>query len=298
MDTATVTHQFTVQDVEYLRHGAKPLLMRLFTPDGKGPFPAVVELHGGAWCNGDRTGEHARHEALAKGGLVVAALDFRQGREGAYPLGVSDINYAIRWLKAHAKEHKIAADAVAVSGRSSGGHLAMLTALRPKDPRYTATALPPGSPAVDASVRCVAMSWPVINPLSRYRHAVRARDKGESWAPSIIQNHLDFWGGEANMAEGSATLILERGEKAALPPALWIQAPNDNMHDYRDPDGTFDGNEPQRFVAAYKKAGGAIDLVYYDAPLRFTSVQPGSAVSQQAFARLVDFFHKHMPVAR
>jgi acetyl esterase/lipase len=298
MDTATVTHQYTTEDVEYLRHGDKPLLMRLFKPDGKGPYPAVVELHGGAWCHGDRLQEKSRHEALAKGGLVVAALDFRQGREGGYPLGVADINYAIRWLKANAAKHKVAPDAIAISGQSSGGHLAMLAAMRPKDPRYTATALPAGSPAVDASVRCVAMSWPVINPLSRYRHAVVARDKGEAWAPGIVQNHLDFWGSEANMAEGSCVLILERGEKVTLPPALWIQAPGDNMHDYRDPDGTFDGNEPQRFAAGYKKAGGQLDLVYYQAPLRFTSVEPTSAVSQQAFARFIDFFHTHMPLAR
>jgi len=295
MDTATVTHQFTVEDVEYLRHGGKPLLMRLYKPDGAGPYPAVVELHGGAWCNGDRLQEKSRHEALAKGGLVVAALDFRQAREGAYPLGVADINYATRWLKANAKQHKVRADAVAISGQSSGGHLAMLAAMRPKDPRYTATALPAGSPPVDATVRCVAMSWPVINPLSRYRHAVRARDKGEGWAPSIVENHLAFWTNEANMAEGSCTLILERGEKVALPPAIWIQAPNDNMHDYRDSESPFPGNEPQRFEAAYKKAGGALDLVYFDAPLRFTSVQPNSAVSLEAFAKLVSFFHKHMP---
>ena len=68
MDTATVTHQFTVEDVEYLRHGTKPLLAAPVRPAGKGPFPAVVELHGGAWCNGDRLGERSRHEALAKAG--------------------------------------------------------------------------------------------------------------------------------------------------------------------------------------------------------------------------------------
>jgi acetyl esterase/lipase len=298
MDTATVTHQFTVEDVEYLRHGTKPLLLRLFKPAGKGPFPAVVELHGGAWCNGDRLGEHFRHEALAQGGIVVAALDFRQGKEGAYPRGVADINYAVRWVKAHAGELAIRADRVAISGQSSGGHLAMLAAMRPEDPRYTAIPLPAGAPAVDASVCCVAMSWPVINPLSRYKHALKAREASATWPIEIIQHHLDFWGGEANMAEGSPVLLLERGEQPRLPPALWLQAPNDNMHDYKDPDGTFPGNEPARFVADYRKAGGTIDLVYFDAPLRFTSVQPTAQASRDAFARLVAFYHAHMPAER
>ena len=47
-------YEFAVEDVEYLRHGDTALLARLFRPHGQGPFPAVVELHGGAWCLGDR----------------------------------------------------------------------------------------------------------------------------------------------------------------------------------------------------------------------------------------------------
>src|SRR5262249_19197098 len=45
-------HQFDVEDIEYLRHGDKPLLARVFRPRGEGPFPALVECHGGAWCLG------------------------------------------------------------------------------------------------------------------------------------------------------------------------------------------------------------------------------------------------------
>lgn len=155
MDTATVTHQFTVEDVEYLRHGTKPLLVRLFKPAGKGPFPAVIELHGGAWCNGDRLGEKNRHEALAKQGILIAALDFRQADEGAYPLIMADINYAIRWMKSRAGDLQTRPDLVGISGQSSGGHLAMLAAMRPKDARYTTIALPAGSPR---SMRACAAS--------------------------------------------------------------------------------------------------------------------------------------------
>ena len=82
-----------------------------------------------------------------------------------------DINYAVRWVKAHARDLKIRPDQVGIAGQSSGGHLAMLAAMRPNDSRYASVPLPAGSPAVDATVRAVAMSWPVINPLSRYRNA-------------------------------------------------------------------------------------------------------------------------------
>jgi acetyl esterase/lipase len=53
---ALTTYELDVEDVEYVRHGNKPLLARLFKPRGTGPFPLIVELHGGAWCRGDRLG--------------------------------------------------------------------------------------------------------------------------------------------------------------------------------------------------------------------------------------------------
>jgi len=60
------TFELDVEDVEYLRHGDKPLLVRLFKPRGEGPFPLVVEVHGGAWCNGDRLNDNIINEPLAR----------------------------------------------------------------------------------------------------------------------------------------------------------------------------------------------------------------------------------------
>ena len=48
MSNASKTYDIEVEDVEYIRHGDKPLLARLFKPRGTGPFPLIVELHGGA----------------------------------------------------------------------------------------------------------------------------------------------------------------------------------------------------------------------------------------------------------
>ena len=146
------------------------------------------------------------------------------------------------------------ADAVGLSGQSSGGHLAMLSAMRPNDKRYAAIASPGGA-AVDATVKAVVMQWPVINPLSRYRNAVRLKDLGNppAWVGDIPSRHDLYWKTEAAMEEGNPLLILERGEKVALPPTLWIQGRPDPTHDYRDPVGTFDGNEPERFAHNYRR---------------------------------------------
>ena len=135
------TYEYTTQDVEYLRHGDRRFMARLFKPQGAGPFPAVIEVHGGAWCNGDLNECQIYAEGFARAGLAVAAIDFRHASDG-YPTSLADINYAIRWVKANASELNTRADLIGMAGQSSGGHLAMLAAMRPNDPRYASI---PGS---------------------------------------------------------------------------------------------------------------------------------------------------------
>jgi acetyl esterase len=305
MTTAIVeakAHEFGVEDVEYLRHGDKPLLARVFRPRGEGPYAALVECHGGAWCLSDRTTERLRHEAMASHGIVSIALDFRSGNEHPYPASVQDINYAVRWAKANARALKTRPDLIGLSGQSSGGHLAMLVAMRPDDPRYAAIPLP-GAPAAaaapDASVRCIVMSWPVINPFSRYRLARRelAGTNPPEWPKSIIARQDAYWGCEANMAEGSPLLALERGEQVLTPPAVWFQGRGDLLHDYKDPESDFPGNEPQRFVANYRKAGGEITLEYIDME-RHAGHSPDLSKTGDMFERMVAFVRRHVRAGR
>jgi len=241
--------------------------------------------------------ERVRHEYMASNGIISVALDFHNGNEDPYTASVQDINYAVRWTKLHARDLKTRPELVGLSGQSSGGHLAMLVAMRPNDPRYSAIALPGGSTAHDASVRCVIMTWPVINPLSRYRHAKRALAGANppEWPKSVIPRHDAYWRTEAAMEEGNPLLALERGEKVLLPPAIWFQARGDIVHDYKDTESTFDGNEPQRFCADYRKAGGSISLEYIDME-RAAGSSPDLSKTGDMFDRMVAFVDKHVSV--
>src|SRR6185312_2440356 len=98
----TIQQRYEVEtrDLEY-RPG---LQARLYRPKGDGPFPALVEVHGGAWASGDRLNNAPLDEALAKSGIVVLAVDFRMPPEWRYPHSIADINLATRWLKSHALE--------------------------------------------------------------------------------------------------------------------------------------------------------------------------------------------------
>jgi hypothetical protein len=82
-------------------------------------------------------------------------------------------------------------------------------------------------------------------------------------------------------------LMLERGGKVTMPPALWVQGRPDPVHDYRDPESPVPLNEPERFAASYRKAGGAIEILYIDHAAR------QSAASYDPVAA---FFLKQMPV--
>lgn len=286
---SAVTPALDIEDVEYLRHGGKPLLARLFKPRGTGPFPLVVELHGGAWCRGDRLNDTALNEPLAKSGVVVAALDFRMPPDAGYPASIADINYAIRWFKTRAAELGSRADMVGVLGISIGAHQAMLSAMRPRDPRYAALPLPAGAPTVDAGVRCVVLCWPVIDPLSRYHYAKKLRAGGKPY-PDVVDQvlplHDQYWGTETAMAEGNPVLALERGERVEMPPVLYLQGGSDVAHPRPDLD---------RFVAGYRKAGGQVELELYEGEGQaFITRNPTSPNAARATDKIIEFVHKRI----
>ena len=92
--------EITVQDLEY-REG---LAVRVYQPQGAGPFPALLDVHGGAWSIYDMTNSEVIDRALAQSGIVVAAIDFRLAPEHPYPAQVADVNFATRWLKSRAAD--------------------------------------------------------------------------------------------------------------------------------------------------------------------------------------------------
>ncbi len=291
MEAVALTNQnLAIEDIEYIRHGDQPYWVRLFRPAGQGPFPLIVQLHGGAWCRGDRTNDTSLNEALAKSGVVVAALDWRMPPVAPYPAALADINFAIRWLKVRAGDLRSRPELVGLLGTSSGGHQAMLAAMRPRDSRYSALPLLPADAApVDASVRCVVLCWPVIDPLGRYQYAKELQRRGGThaeFADRVLPNHDQFWGSEAAMSEGSPARVLERGEKADLPPVLYIQGTADVAHPTPD---------RERFVERYRKAGGHLELELFDGEVEgFIGRNANSANTARAIEKIIDFVHSQL----
>ncbi len=268
-------YEVETRDIEYQRTGGAPLLARLYRPKGEGPFPALVEVHGGAWASGDRLNNAPLDEALAKSGIVVLAIDFRMPPAHRYPASIADVNLATRWLKAHAAELGSRRGLVGGLGTSSGAHQLLLSALKPADPRYAALPLPE-VPAEDARLPYLVLCWPIADPLARYR---MVKEKGNT---RLVESHDAYWRSEAEMAEGNPQLILDRGEAALpLPPAILIQGTGD---DNVTPDMA------DRFTAAWRDRGGRLELHKFDSqPHTFIMRDPAGEASRRATELVRDF---------
>ena len=107
---------------------------RIYTPEGRGPFPVIVYFHGGGWVVGDLDTQDMIARALAAGAeSIVISVDYRLAPEHPFPAAPEDAWAATRWAAAHA--HEISGDPqrLAVAGDSAGGALACVVALMARD---------------------------------------------------------------------------------------------------------------------------------------------------------------------
>ena len=282
------TYKVQIEDVEYLRHGDKPFLARVFRPQGSGPFPVMVEIHGGAWVNGGREDGNAGNEALAGNGIIVVALDFRVPPEASYPASLADIHYGIRWCRAHAEGWNGISDKIGAMGTSSGAHQAMLLGMRPHDSRYAALFPSNGATDVDGALDCVIMVSPVIDPLGRYHYAKGLRDDikpPESVGERTVAMHDMYWVTEEAMGEAAPARILARGERAELPPTLCLARPYEAAHPRPDLD---------EFIMRYRKAGGQIDTTFFEGEGEGVLRDLSTDIARQALDQMTAFIRKNL----
>ena len=237
----TAKFEIAVNEVDVRRTPAGRMLMaRVYQPNGAGPFPTVLDLHGGAWNAKDRRAEEPMDRALAASGILVVAIDLTLAPEAPYPACVQDANYGVRWLKSNAAAWKGDPSRIGVYASSSGGHVAELLAMRPRDPRYNAIPLPDAR-GVDATIAYAAMRSPISDPFARFQHAEKMK------RDAMVKNHTIFFKPWETIHESNPQEILERHEPVTFVPLLIMQ-------------GALDDNVlpavQEKFAATYKAAGG------------------------------------------
>lgn len=214
--------------------------VRVYTPQGEGPFPALVYYHGGGWVIGDRDMVEPACTRLAnRAGAVVVSVDYRLAPEHKFPAAVIDAFAAAQWVADNAADLGIDPARVGVGGDSAGGNLAAVTAILARDS---------GGPELAFQL--------LIYPATDYSFDTPShRENGEGYLLTT-ETMRWFWdhylGSEAEGTDVRAS-PLRVADASRLPPAFVLTAEFDPLRD-----------EGEAFAERLHEAGNPVTLRRYD----------------------------------
>jgi len=175
------------QNVVYATHDGIELKGDLYLPAGAGPFPIIVNVHGGYWRRGARDTYKYWGPYLGARGYAGLTVSYRLTAPGksTYPAVVHDIRAAVQFVKHNAKEFRIDPARVALWGNSAGAHLAALVALAGDDPLF-ANGYPQDSYAsVSTKVKLLIGTYGIYDLLTQWRHA-QITNPGDNLVESFL----------------------------------------------------------------------------------------------------------------
>jgi len=230
--------------VEFTRPGGKPVLLDLHVPDGPGPFPAAILVHGGGFDGGSRsTNVRPLFDVLAGAGYAWFSIDYRMAPEFRFPQAIEDVTSAIQWVKANASAYHVDAGRIALIGESAGAFLV----------NYAGTHETPGT-----RVRAVVN---IYGPVDYGELAEERRDHPERFNMTTINRHaangggIHFFGAKQLDAVGLAKLhdispifAVHHG----MPPFLCIHGNKDDQVSYQ---------QSLEMCDAMKKVGVSCQLI-------------------------------------
>ena len=126
-----------IRDVEYGQAGGERLLLDAHVPNGTGPFPVAILVHGGGWSRGDKNGLDEPGKGadvtpwfapLSAANFTWFSINYRHAPKHRWPACFEDVQTAIRWVKTHATDFKGDPSRIVLFGHSAGGHLVCLAA--------------------------------------------------------------------------------------------------------------------------------------------------------------------------
>jgi alpha-L-fucosidase 2 len=232
------------KDVEYARPDGKSVKLDLHVPDGPGPFPAAILIHGGGFDEGSKsTNPRPLFEPLTEAGIAWFSIDYRMAPEFRFTQANEDVVSAIKWLKANAATYHVDASKIALIGESAGGFLV----------NYAGTHETP-----ETRVQAVV---DLYGPVDYGKLAEERRDHPERFNMTSINRHaangggIHFFGAEQLDAAGLAKLhgispifAVHKG----MPPFLAIHGTKDDQVTY---------GQSVAMCETMHKAGAACELV-------------------------------------
>jgi len=219
-------------DIEYGRAGEVSLKLDAWVPEGKGPFPAVILVHGGGWNHGDKADNFRWvFEPLSNAGFAWFSVNYRLAPKYLYPAAIDDVVQSIKYVQAHAARYHVDGRRIALSGESAGGHIVAYIAAR-----Y----------GRELPIAAVAPFYPATD----FEALVEGPDK----TPNAYRGVLQFVGftepGDAArkvMREASPLTWVRQG----MPPFLFIHGTADQLCNFR---------QSQKMCEAIKKVGSSCEI--------------------------------------
>ena len=217
-----------------------PIPLRIYTPNGSGPFPVLVHLHGGGWVVGDLAAYDPICRKLTNAAeCAVVSVDYRLAPEHKFPAALDDCVAALKWVAANAHTFNGDATRIAVGGDSAGGALSAVVAQQARDD---------GGPRLCYQL----LVYPVTD------HGVDTASYRENADGYLLTKNLMAWFWEHYLRRESdgdtpKASPLRAPDLHGLPPALVITAEFDPLRD-----------EGEAYAMRLRDAGVAVTLARYD----------------------------------
>ena len=258
--------------------GGEDIRVRIYEPEGSGPFPVLGWFHGGGWVTGnlesaDGTARHLSVEA----GCVVASVDYRLAPEAKFPVPLDDRFAATQWIADHAKDMNVDPNRIAVGGDSAGGNLAAAVSLRARHQ---------GGPPLAFQL----LVYPVT---SRDYDTASYRENGDGYALTTDDmkwywNH--YLSSDADASNPYAAPMAAK-DLSGLPPALVITAEFDPLRD-----------EGEAYGQKLQAAGVDTTCTRYDGMIHgffglFADIDKGQQAISEASEALRQAFSARDPAA-
>ena len=210
--------------------------IRIYTPDGTGPFPLLVFFHGGGWMMGDLDSVDAPLRVISgKSSVIVVSVAYRLSPEYKFPVALNDCYQAVEWTFVNASSLGGDSERIAVGGDSAGGNLAAAVALLAREQ---------GSPALCFQI----LIYPVLDLSGEYpSHSKFSGYFLTQEDMYYFKNHYLAAAGDDTNCYASPLLA---ADLSGLPPALVVTAGYDPLHD-----------EGEVYAARLKEAG--VEVTYY-----------------------------------
>ena len=212
-----------IADIAYApEHGERGLL-DVMLPEGEGPFPVVVCIHGGGWRRGDKSGGRRMAGWLRELGIASVLPNYRLSTDAPFPAQRDDILAVMNWVAENAEVYGFDLDRVGLTGGSAGGHLATLVGVlvsRNPDPRYRIRCIGPNAAVAD------------LRAATQLPPGDRGREMVELLVGGPVEEHTDLLAEASPMAHVHANvppIMFFHGQNDPLIPAAQIVALVDTL---------------------------------------------------------------------